>query len=227
MNENNGFIVIHRKILEWKYAQFPAAVTIWVHLLAMANWKPGFFLGMEIPRGSLATSIGALAKRTGLSESTIRRWLKKFEEDGQIERKVTNRCTIIKISNYAAFQDLPDDEVNNQMTGQMTDQVTGQMTDQVTGQMTPNRTRITKKQSNKETRERGNFVPPTLEEVRAYVSENMLIVNPDLFYDHYAANGWTIGGKGKMKDWQAAVRNWDRRDQEKKKPDREREGWAF
>ena len=214
MNEQ-GFIVIHRKILEWKYAQFPAAVTIWVHLLAMANWKPGYFLGEEIPRGSLATSVGALAKRTGLSESTIRRWLKKFENEGQIVRRVTNRCTIIKINNYAAFQDLPDDGVNNQMTGQMT------------GQMTPNRTRITKKQSNKETRERGNFVPPTLEEVRAYVSENMLIVNPDLFYDHYAANGWTIGGKGKMKDWQAAVRNWDRRDQEKKKTDREREGWAF
>jgi hypothetical protein len=89
----------------------------------------------------------------------------------------------------------------------------------------PNRT---KKQSNKETKkqERGGFTPPTLEEVRAYASENMMIVNPDKFFDHYSANGWKIGGKGQMKDWKAALRNWDRKDQEMKQT-KEREDWAF
>lgn len=28
------------------------------------------------------------------------------------------------------------------------------------------------------------------------------------FFDYYESNGWKIGGKAPMKDWQAAVRNW-------------------
>ena len=35
---------------------------------------------------------------------------------------------------------------------------------------------------------------------------------PDLeaqkFYNHYQANGWKIGGKIKMEDWQASAKNW-------------------
>ncbi len=227
MNENNGFIVIHRKLLEWKYAQFPYAVALWVYLILKANWKPSYFLGVEIPRGSLATSLHNLADATGMEVHTVRKWLKRFEEEGQITRKSTNRFTIINITNYAAFQDIPEDWYSKQDSNQSSKQNGNQSSNQSSKQSSNNRTNKQSNKNNKETRERGNFVPPTLEEVRAYVSENMLIVNPDLFYDHYAANGWTIGGKGKMKDWQAAVRNWDRRDQEKKKTDREREGFAF
>ena len=69
------------------------------------------------------------------------------------------------------------------------------------------------------------FVPPTLEEVTEYINENMFIVNPEIFYDYYQANGWTIN-KNKMKDWKATVRNWNRRDQEKKKV-KSQEDWAF
>jgi hypothetical protein len=28
------------------------------------------------------------------------------------------------------------------------------------------------------------------------------------FYDHYESNGWKVG-KNSMKDWKAAVRNWE------------------
>ena len=31
------------------------------------------------------------------------------------------------------------------------------------------------------------------------------------FFDYYSSNGWKIGGKTAMKDWQAAARNWIRR----------------
>jgi hypothetical protein len=28
------------------------------------------------------------------------------------------------------------------------------------------------------------------------------------FFNHYESNGWLVGGKSKMKNWQAAARNW-------------------
>lgn len=54
------------------------------------------------------------------------------------------------------------------------------------------------------------FTPPTLEEVAAYCQERNNGVDPQKWYDFYAAKGWMIG-KNKMKDWKAAVRTWERR----------------
>lgn len=51
------------------------------------------------------------------------------------------------------------------------------------------------------------FVPPTLEEVSAYVSEKGYSVDAERFIDFYTSKGWMVG-KNKMKDWKAAVRNW-------------------
>lgn len=58
------------------------------------------------------------------------------------------------------------------------------------------------------------FVAPLLGELRAYISEQGLTnVNPEEFIDYYTANGWRAG-KNPMKDWKAAVRNWNRRQKE-------------
>jgi hypothetical protein len=59
---------------------------------------------------------------------------------------------------------------------------------------------------------RTRFVKPTLEELTAYCQERGNSVNPQRFLDHYEANGWRIGGKSPMKDWRAAVRNWESRE---------------
>lgn len=51
---------------------------------------------------------------------------------------------------------------------------------------------------------------PTLEEVKQYCAERKNAVDPELFFDHYTANGW-VQGRGKpLKDWKAAVRTWER-----------------
>ena len=64
---------------------------------------------------------------------------------------------------------------------------------------------------------RTRFIPPTVDEVRAYCQENGYQVNAEYFVDYYTANGW-MAGKNKMKNWQSAVRNWNRREEEKKSP---------
>lgn len=55
------------------------------------------------------------------------------------------------------------------------------------------------------------FVAPSLEEVRSYISEKGFTdIDPETFIDHYTANGWKVG-KTPMKDWKAAIRNWNRK----------------
>ena len=53
------------------------------------------------------------------------------------------------------------------------------------------------------------FTPPTLEEVKAYCIERGNTVDPQHFVDYYTSNGWKVG-KNTMKNWQAAVRTWER-----------------
>lgn len=55
---------------------------------------------------------------------------------------------------------------------------------------------------------RSRFTPPTVEQVSQYVREQGYSVDPVRFVDHYESNGWMVG-KNKMKDWKAAVRNWN------------------
>lgn len=60
---------------------------------------------------------------------------------------------------------------------------------------------------------RKRFSPPSVDEVREYCNEINATISPDAFVDYYAAQGWIYGKSGKqMKDWKAAVRNWQRRE---------------
>lgn len=61
-----------------------------------------------------------------------------------------------------------------------------------------------------ETRTR-RFTPPTLDDVLAYVRERGSDVDPQRFLDFYASKGWMVG-KNPMKDWKAAVRTWEKRE---------------
>ena len=53
------------------------------------------------------------------------------------------------------------------------------------------------------------FVPPTVDEVRAYCDERNNNVDAESFVDFYESKGWYVG-KNKMKDWKSAVRTWER-----------------
>lgn len=55
-----------------------------------------------------------------------------------------------------------------------------------------------------------HIIPPTLEYVSEYCKERKNGIDPEVFIDWNASKGWMIG-KDKMKDWQAAVRTWEKR----------------
>ena len=63
------------------------------------------------------------------------------------------------------------------------------------------------------------FAPPALENVSEYCREmGYTNVDAERFIDFYTSNGWMVG-KNRMKDWKAAVRNWDRREKNPQRQD--------
>lgn len=61
------------------------------------------------------------------------------------------------------------------------------------------------------------FTPPSVEEVAAYCQERGNGVDAARFVDFYSSKGWMVG-KSRMKDWKAAVRNWERSSDAKATP---------
>ena len=58
------------------------------------------------------------------------------------------------------------------------------------------------------------FTPPTLADVQAYCTERCNNIDAERFIDFYTCKNWMVG-KNKMKDWKAAVRNWERTEPKK------------
>lgn len=53
------------------------------------------------------------------------------------------------------------------------------------------------------------FTPPSVKNVQEYIDEKGYSIDAEHFVDYYTSNGWMVG-KSRMKDWKAAVRNWER-----------------
>jgi hypothetical protein len=65
---------------------------------------------------------------------------------------------------------------------------------------------------------RNKFQKPTVEQVRQFAeTANLPVVEAEAFCDYFDSNGWRVGGRSPMKDWQAAFRNWVRRSLEFKR----------
>jgi hypothetical protein len=57
------------------------------------------------------------------------------------------------------------------------------------------------------------FVKPTIEALEIFFKENGSIEHKR-FFNHFQSNGWRVGGKSPMVDWEAAARNWIARGKE-------------
>lgn len=82
-----------------------------------------------------------------------------------------------------------------------------------------------KEEYKRESREKSTqrFSPPTVEDVLSYCRETGKSIDAERFVDFYSSKGWRVGNTP-MKDWKAAVRNWERREdgaprQQQQQPD--------
>jgi len=57
-------------------------------------------------------------------------------------------------------------------------------------------------------KKRGVFVKPSLQEIKNYCEYRDNDINPSQFFNYYESNGWKVG-KNSMKEWKAAIRNWE------------------
>lgn len=116
MKDNNGYIRLHRKILESGIYKTEKLFKLAVTLLLLANHKDGKWNGIEIPRGSLVTGRKALSKITFMNESGIYKNLKKLENMRFCNIKSNNEFSVISILKYDQYQSNSNNQSNNEVT---------------------------------------------------------------------------------------------------------------
>ena len=123
LSMDESWVKVHRKILEhWIYKR-PEYVSIWIYLIARANWKPSKALVngaiVTLERGEVLTSIGSLAENTHTSRQTVRTFLRLAQTDGMICVKSNTGATCVKLLNYDKLQQRENNDqhaINTRLT---------------------------------------------------------------------------------------------------------------
>ena len=112
----SGYIKIDRKITEWEWYKNLNTKVVFFHCLLKANWKEGKFEGKIIKRGSFVTSIKKLSLELCLTEDEVRTAIKHLISTGEITKQTTNKYSVITVSNYELYQDIPEQIPSNSQT---------------------------------------------------------------------------------------------------------------
>lgn len=116
----DGWIKIHRKILDWSWYKEENMFHLFAHLLLNANREDKRWKGMIIKRGQLVTGRKELSVTTGISEQSVRTCLDRLKSTSEITSKSTNKFSIITIIKYEDYQlNIRED---NQQINQLTNQ---------------------------------------------------------------------------------------------------------
>ena len=115
MGNLNGFVKLHRKMIEWGWYSDCVVKDVFIHILMVATFKPTKYLGHDLKPGQAVIGRKKLAKELGFTEQQIRTALKKLESTGEISLFSTNKFTIATVENWEFYQS-GDDEDNQQIT---------------------------------------------------------------------------------------------------------------
>lgn len=99
-----GWIKIHRKMIEWEWYNDINTKVVFLHLLLTANHKAQKWRGIVIERGQKLTSLSHLAKETKLSVKQVRVALNKLKTTSEVAIETTSKYTLITIEKYNDYQ---------------------------------------------------------------------------------------------------------------------------
>mgnify|MGYP000954290275 CR=1 FL=1 len=101
---SQGWIKLHRSMLEWEWYTEPNTFRMFMHLLIVANHEPKKWRGITIGRGQRLTSLSHLATETGLSAQSVRTSINRLKSTGEITSEATSKFTMITLCNYGTYQ---------------------------------------------------------------------------------------------------------------------------
>ena len=201
-NPNNTFIKIYRSLLDWGWHKYPNTLSLFVHLIILANIKDKPFGKITVKRGQYVTSIADLSKITGLSVKQVRTSLNRLKETNEVAIQTNSKGSIITINNYDKFQTRANKTANKGQAEGKPRANEGQLLKNIY-----NNKLLYIKEGKKGRREKA----PTLSEIQNFVAEQKLNVDYQKFYDYYNKRNWQINNEP-IDNWKDLVITWSKKE---------------
>lgn len=203
----DGYIKVHRSMLEWEWYKDINTHILFIHLLLIANFRESKYKGHTIPRGSVVRTLPRLSEETGLTVKEIRTAINHLKSTGELGTQTTNKETVFTVHNYAIYQDGLDEEESE--TGrQRADK--GQSNGRLRADVQNKKDKKIKNDKKDISARAHKFIPPTLEEITEYCSERNNNVEPKQFFDYFEASNWVDSTGKPVRNWKQKVITWEK-----------------
>lgn len=118
----NGWIKVHRKMLDNPVVfKDPDHLAVWMYLLLEATHQdyPKMFGGKKVvlKPGQLITGRKVISEKTGVEESKVKRILKLFKSEHQIDQQAERYGSLISILSWNEYQNC-DQQTDQQVTNE-------------------------------------------------------------------------------------------------------------
>ena len=191
-------------------------IVCWFKLLCLAGKQNNSGVLMLSDRVAYTEEMLATVFRRPIH--TVRLALETFEQFGMVE--IINGA--ITIPNWGKHQNVEGIE---KVRGQTRERVGRYRERQkllsesnVTRNVTVTDGNATEEEKNKnknKIKSKSVFVPPTLEEVKAYVQEKGYAVDAEYFYKYYSTGDWIDSKGNPVRNWKQKLITWAKKDEEK------------
>ncbi len=119
----NGFIKLHRKLLDWEWYNDANVFRVFMHMLLKVNFKDKNWQGKLIKRGQFVCSPAGIGNDLNLSRKQVLLVFDKLKKSKEIKTKGYNKFTLVTIVNFDLYQD------REKIEGQQREQQTAQQRD--------------------------------------------------------------------------------------------------
>ncbi|MDR2274312.1 MAG: hypothetical protein LBF27_25620 [Sphingobacterium sp.] len=114
MVDSQGWVKLHRSILEWEWYSDINTKILFLHLLVKANHKDKKHQGTIIKKGQLLTGRDLLSFETGLSVQQVRTSLERLKSTNEITITTNRKGSVIDIVNYVFYQSREEEQPTDQ-----------------------------------------------------------------------------------------------------------------
>jgi hypothetical protein len=190
---NDGWISLHRKMVEWEWYSDINVCRLFIHCLLKANHKTKKWQGNKIERGTFITSLKTLSHETGLSMQQVRGCIAKLESTGEINKRTTTVNTWITITKYEKYQKKNKPTTNDQQTDNKP--------------ITTTNNDNNDNNDNNYVADSKKFTAPSKDQVIEYFKENGY--SPDAgakAFEYYNVADWKDSKGSKVKNWKQKMR---------------------
>ena len=232
----NGWIKLHRKILDWGWYSDINTRVVFIHLLLLANFDDRYYLGKKIKRGDCVVALSTLAQQTSLTITQVRTALNHLKSTHEITIETTNKYSIVTICNFDNYQ-VFENENNTQNDTQANKQLKNKQ--QTNNTQANNTIRINNLTIEESKEERVCNAPATLEEVESHcvylglsnytdgTTKSPARLTAEKFFDHYESIGWVDINDRPIVNWRSRLSNWIRDDFQNSLKQRKKSGQEY